>query len=127
MQNKTSWISSILKKLVNQKSHFEYFIFEGILMRKKRLSNGLLIDQIVLPDVLAKPLIENLHSMNFFKHLGAIAMERQISYDFYIKNFQSIAVEIIQSCDFCSKNKLYPNKRLDPGMKIHISKPHTFI
>ena len=127
-QNKTSWIATILSKIkTGKKSHQEFYLFHGILIRKKQLKNSIWVDQIVIPDNLARPIIQNLHKMDYFHHLGAIPMERQLMYYFFIKNFINIAIDIVQHCEFCLLNKEHPNRRLEPGLRIHIDKPRQFI
>ena len=126
-QKEEKWIVSILNKL-NDKGIFQnYFLYEGILMRKFQLQNSIYVNQIVLPESIGTAVIKRFHAKNCFQHLGALHMMRHISQVFYIRKFMQLADTIIQACTFCMLNKPYPNKRLSPGLKIHISAPRQFI
>ena len=126
-QQQTLWIQPILFKLKNQKSHLSYYLFEGILMRKHQLNNSIYVDQIVMPDEIGVAIIEKFHSQNFFSHMGSLKMARHLNYYFHIRRFIQIADEVIKNCTFCSYNKIYANRKLIPGLKIHINAPRHFL
>ena len=54
-------------------------------------------------------------------------MKRHLESIFFIKNFTNLATKVIQDCIFCSYNKIYPNKKLQPGLKLFVDAPKKFI
>ena len=127
MQNEEEWIRKLLSQLSDRRVYQNYYIFEGILMRKLRLLNSVLVDQIVLTTDLSKAVIKHFHTRDFFKHMSTEKMQRHLIPIFYIKNFTKLANAIIQSCVFCMYNKVYPNPALKPGLKLHVDGPKKFI
>jgi hypothetical protein len=113
--------------LKTRKIYQKFFMYENILLRKYQLKNSIKVNQIVLPEDLARTIIKHFHAKDYFQHLGSLKMERHMVSVFYIRNFVKIANEVIQKCIFCSYNKIYPNKKLLPGFKIHIDGPRKFI
>ena len=49
-QHEEKWIASILAKLNNKGLYQNYFIYEGILLRKFQLQNSIYVNQIVMPE-----------------------------------------------------------------------------
>ena len=127
MQQKTEWIKTIIDKVKLQKSHKEFFLFHDILLKKFKTENNIMIHQIVLPCVFAKPLIERFHKMHYFKHLGIIPMSRHLQLHFYIKNFKQVAQDIVKNCSFCLYNKQHPLKKMEPGLRMSIDRPRVLI
>ena len=117
----------IFENLHGKKSHQHFFLHESILFRKHRLENNILVDQIAIPSNLAPQLIKRFHEQNFFQHLGVIGMKRHLEFIFFIKNFTNLATKVVQDCIFCSYNKTYPNRKLEPGLKLHVDAPKKFI
>ena len=127
LQDKTTWIAQVKLKVEKKKSHLDYFLFEGILLRKHQLQNGLWCNQIVLPEVLIKPLVKHFHEQSYFKHLGVVPMGRQLSVHFYIKNFAEEAKKVVANCRFCNLNKTYPLGKMEPGLRILVNQPRTLL
>ena len=127
LQHKESWIENIFLILGKQRTHQQFFVFENILFKKQRLDNTLLIDQIVLPDQLATAIITRFHTSNYFSHMGVVKMKRHLGSVFHIRNFVAVANEVLKKCSFCQLNKVYPNRKLETGMKIHINAPRQFL
>ena len=127
LQHNDPNFDKIFKGLEGKKSYQHFFLHEKILFRKARLSNNICVDQIALPQKLAQATIKRFHEQNYFKHLGVLGMKRHLQPIFYIRNFVQIAEKIIQSCVFCSYNKVYPNRKLRPGFKLLVDGPKKFV
>ena len=110
-----------------KKSYQHFFIHESILFRKHRLPNSVLVDQLAIPSYLAPQIIKRFHEQNFFQHLGVAGMKRHLESIFFIKNFTNLATKVVQDCIFCSYNKIYPNKKLEPGLKLFVDAPKKFV
>ena len=121
-QKQDSWIS----KLETGKNK-AYFKLDEIIMTKKQLENGIWVSQIILPAALAYELIHIYHQRLFVKHESVLKMRRHLETLFYIRNYAKIAQKIISNCKFCAYNKSYPNKKLDPGIRIMVEAPRQFI
>ena len=127
LQNKEQWISDIIKVLLKNTFHQNFYMNNGVLFRKFLMANHIMATQIVLPMQLGEPLISRFHSHSFFKHMGAKSMNRHLQPIFYIKNFYDLATRVISDCIFCQYNKSYPNRKLLPGHRLLVDGPRKFI
>ena len=50
-------------------------------------------------------------------------MQRHLAQIFYIRNFNLVAKQVIDSCQFCLLNKPFPAKNIPQGQRIVIEKP----
>ena len=115
-QKQEKWIQNAA-----QRSNF--FYTEGLLFRATQLSNGVKVSQLVLPDKLAFNLIKDFHQRPFVLHTSVNKMQRHLAQIFYIRNFNLVAKQVIDSCQFCLLNKPFPAKNIPPGQKIVIERP----
>ena len=127
LQRDDPTFSKIFENLHEKKSHQQFFLHESILFKKHRLQNNILVDLIAIPKDLASQIIKRFHNQNFFQHLGLLGMKRHLQTIFFIKNFTNLATKVIQDCVFCTYNKSYPNRKLEPGLKLHVDAPKKFI
>ena len=85
------------------------------------------MDQLAIPSNLAPQIIKRFHEQNFFQHLGVAGMKRHLESIFFIKNFTNLATKVVQDCIFCSYNKIYPNRKLEPGLKLFVDAPKKIV
>ena len=116
LQKQESWINNAAKRN-------NFFFSEGLLFRTTQLSNGTKVSQLVVPDKLAFELIQSFHSKPFVLHTSANKMQRHLAQVFYIRNFNSVAKQVVDYCKFCLINKTYPGKAPPAGQQIIIQKP----
>ena len=67
-QSKDTYIKTVLQKISSNSADKSFFIFQGLLMKKK-LINGTTFDLLVLPFNMALSMLQNIHD-NLFSHLG---------------------------------------------------------
>ena len=111
------------KWILNAKRRSDFFYTEGLLFRATQLSNGVKVSQLVLPDKLSFDLIKTFHQKPFILHTSVNKMQRHLAQLFYIRNFNLIVKQVIDSCHFCLTNKSFPTKHISPGQRIIIEKP----
>ena len=68
-QSKDTYIKAVLQKLSSNSADKSFFIFQGLLMKKK-LINGNTFDLLVLPFDMALSMLQNIHD-NLYMHLGS--------------------------------------------------------
>ena len=105
----------------------QYFKKDGLFMRKFQLKNYKWVGQIILPTDIAIKMIKKYHAQPLTRHVSTKYMSRHLLNVFYIRNFTQLAQKIVNNCSFCAKNKTYPNKHIDPGLRIMISSPRQFL
>ena len=115
------------KWIMNMKNKPNIFQLDGLIFRKYQINNGVTVSQILLPDTIAEKMIKIFHERPFISHIGVAKMNRHLSQIFYIRNFNKIAQNIVNKCDFCLINKPYPQAKLAPGTKIIIDCPRQMI
>ena len=72
-------------------------------------------------------MISMYHKRLFIKHESVLKMRRHLETLFYIRNFIKIAQQVVNNCKFCAYNKSYPNRGLEPGLRIMVNAPRQFI
>ena len=121
-QEEDVWISKL-----DTNMHQRFFKYQGLVMQKKQLQNGIWVSQIVLPQNLAHDLITMYHSRLYVKHESVRKMKKHLDTLFHIRNYEQVAQNIVNKCKFCAYNKTYPNPHLSPGIKIMVNAPRQFV
>ena len=125
LQHTEEWLVKIIQELKSKRQYQSFTTHENIICKQVKINN-MSLHLIVLPDQLAKIVLTNLHNVSLM-HYGVDKMIQAVKTAFHIRRLRQTCENIIKNCKFCLLNKIYPNKPLNPGQKIFISKPRQFI
>ena len=78
LQRNDPAFSKVFDNLKDKKCFQHFFLHDEVLFRKHRLGNGILVDQMAIPESLAPQIIKNFHQQNFYSHLGLAGMKRHL-------------------------------------------------
>ena len=89
LQRNDPAFSKVFDNLKGKKSYQHFFLHDEVFFRKCRLGNGILVDQMAIPESLAPQIIKNFHQQNFYSHLGLAGMKRHLEAVFLSEDLPS--------------------------------------
>jgi hypothetical protein len=83
---------------------------------------------LVLPKILAVPLIAAVHEQGLLWHLRKKRIMEKIGSFVKVHNFGQVYLSVIENCPLCclnTKHKVPRGQKINMGMKLHVRKPRT--
>ena len=92
----------------------KYFFKEGVLMRRKEFAPGQFYEQIMVPQMMQKQIMQSIHGDNLGAlHIGSSKMFLALYQKFYWKNMKQSVVDFVKSCWICLANQPNTQKMQD--------------